>query len=137
LRVAYRDVDEVLTAFDALQARFLDARDRRGVFIAAYVLISRELARRLHAQAFRDDAWVARYLVAFANLYRQALLGYESGGEVPKAWRFAFDAAASGASSSSRTSSRDERPHQPRSALALTAVAIDPERRPATPITPP
>lgn len=128
-RTAYRDLDDVLTAFDAMQARFLDARDRRGVFLSAYVLITQELVRRLAAGAFQDDAWVTRYLVAFANLYREALVGYETGGAVPKAWRIAFDTAASGSELVVQDLFLGINAHINHDLpLALTAVAIDPDR---------
>jgi hypothetical protein len=53
---------------------------------------------RVALEAFNDPAWVHRYAVAFATLYRRAFNAYDAGrlAEVPKAWRLCFDAAAAG-----------------------------------------
>lgn len=129
LAVPYRDVDEVLSGLAALQDDLLARRDRRGVFVSAYLLISTELARRLSVRAFQDDAWVAEYLVAFANLYRVALAGYETGGSVPRSWRIAFDAAATGAELVIQDLFLGINAHINHDLpLALTAVSIDPDR---------
>ncbi|HRI88204.1 MAG TPA: DUF5995 family protein, partial [Candidatus Hydrogenedentes bacterium] len=49
----------------------------------------------IDAGHFDDGQWVAAFMVAFGNLYRQAFLDYESGNldKVPATWRVTFDAA--------------------------------------------
>jgi hypothetical protein len=96
LETPYRSVGDVVAGLSALEAFFLERRDKRGVFVAAYLPITLEIQRRIQEGRFDDNAWVAAYLVAFANLYRQALAAYDSGrlASVPKPWRIAFDAAA-------------------------------------------
>ena len=73
-------------------------KDRRAIFLTLYGVVSSEMRARVRRGAFEDNAWVERYTVAFANLYREALESYEAGrlDSVPKAWRLCFDAAASG-----------------------------------------
>lgn len=90
---------EATVYFEALLDRLVKARDRRGVFVAAYVEITRGVGARIREGAFRDSAWVERYLVEFAKLYRSALEAFDAGGACPKAWRIAFGAAANGESS--------------------------------------
>lgn len=95
LAVDYATVTDVAAGLEQLEAYCLPRRDRRGVFITAYLEITRSLAAELQAGGFTDSLWSARYLVCFGNLYRRALLAYEEGHleEVPKSWQIAFDAA--------------------------------------------
>ncbi len=98
LDTEYASIDEVLTALAALQDALVSRRDRRGVFVTAYVVITRELRRRIKAGRFIDPAWVERYAVTFANLYRSALHAYEAAAfdAVPTSWLAAFRAADRG-----------------------------------------
>lgn len=95
---AYGSVQDVIDGLSRLERAFLRSRDRRGVFVTAYLQITRELQRRIAAGRFADNAWVGRYLVAFANLYRAALAAYEAGqrGSVTEAWKVALDTSAAG-----------------------------------------
>ncbi len=96
---AYRSLAEVIAGLAALEQEFLARRDRRGVFVSAYLSITRELKCRIEAGRFHDGAWVSRYAVAFADLFRRALAACESGDRAacPGAWRLALDASAAGA----------------------------------------
>lgn len=91
----YRTTADVAHGLAAVETRFKHERDLRGVFVTAYLEITRALERDLAAGGFADGAWVERYLVSFGNLYRAALHNYEAGrlDAVPKAWRRSFDAA--------------------------------------------
>ena len=95
----YRTLDEVVNGFGDWEQRFRHAGDRRAIFLTLYGIVSSEMRVRVAAGAFADNAWVHRYAVAFANMYRQALDDYEAGrlAAVPKAWRLCFDSARSGA----------------------------------------
>ncbi|MFN7923929.1 MAG: DUF5995 family protein [Bryobacteraceae bacterium] len=92
---------EATAYFEALQDRFTKVRDHRGVFVAAYVQITLGVGEKIRQGAFRDNVWVERYLVAFANLYRGALEAFEGGdlAHCPKAWQIAFNAAVKGETS--------------------------------------
>lgn len=94
--VAYSTLDDVVADLLALEQRFIARADRRAVFATLYSIVSAEMRDRVARGAFLDSAWVHRYAVAFANLYRQALDAYDAGrlSDVPRAWRLCFDAAA-------------------------------------------
>ncbi|GEM_PF-861229 len=94
----FTTVEEVIAGLEQLEAAFLTRRDRRGVFVTAYSIISRKIHSRFGTGGFRDDAWVRTYLIAFGNLYRQALADYEGGqrGRVPRCWQQAFDTSVAG-----------------------------------------
>lgn len=96
----YQSVDDVLAGLKTLEQACIEARDRRGVFVSAYIRITLELVMRADTGRFEDAEWLTRYIVAFAELHRRALADYEAGNRerVPKAWRVAFDAALDGRS---------------------------------------
>jgi hypothetical protein len=82
----YHSIDDVIQGLNALREAFVLMKDRRGVFITAYAIITGEIKRRIDAQWFIDNPWVERYAVSFANLYRTALMSYEQHDSPPKAW---------------------------------------------------
>ena len=96
LSTPYRTLDDVVDALGAIETHYRQRGDRRAIFATLYGVVSAEIRTRVAAGAFDDPAWVHRYAVSFANLYRQAVLVWEDGGtaQVAKAWRLAFEAAA-------------------------------------------
>jgi hypothetical protein len=74
-------------------SRYEAAGDNRAVFQRVYLLMTREMARRLAASFFGDRVWVERVLVGFADYYVDALDAYDAGEPCPPAWRLALDAA--------------------------------------------
>src|SRR4051812_34708629 len=95
----FTSVDDVLTGLTAVAEQFLAAGDRRSIFVEAYILITQELRKRILAGgAFENGDWVASYLIRFGELYRVALVAYETKDEanLPRAWKIAFDTAAKG-----------------------------------------
>ena len=70
----FRTVGDVLDGLTALESGFAQRKDKRAVFVGAYLLITQELSQRLQLGSFEDRDWVARYVVSFAELYRQALV---------------------------------------------------------------
>ncbi|NOT28674.1 MAG: hypothetical protein HOP16_21540 [Acidobacteria bacterium] len=100
LRVSidYRTLDDVVEGFAGLEQGFRARHDRRSMFLTLYGVVSAEMGERIASGAFADPAWVQRYAVAFANLYRVALEAYDAGrvAQVPRAWRLCFDAARAG-----------------------------------------
>lgn len=124
-------VDEVATLLERLEAHCLPVRDHRGVFATAYLQITRAIRAEIEAGGFQDPRWATAYLVRFGDLYRRALLAYESGrlDEVPKSWRLAFDAACEGRGLVLQHLLLGINAHINHDlALALTEVGIDPER---------
>lgn len=88
-------------AFDKLECveqNLLAAGDRRAIFVSVYRRTTFHVATSIDEGNFEDTAWVAEYLTAFANLYREALVDWEAGDHdrVPKVWRKAFEAAERG-----------------------------------------
>lgn len=95
----YRTPDQALRQFLCLERHFVARGDRRAIFTSIYVVTTRNIGAAIESGQFHDPRWAAGYLVAFANLYRQALWDYEGGAiaAVPRAWRVAFDSARRGA----------------------------------------
>jgi Family of unknown function (DUF5995) len=94
----YETVDDVIRGLTHLEQVFRDISDRRGIFVTAYILITEEIQRRIQRRQFENPEWVGRYAVSFANLYRIALIGYETGPpvDISKAWRVSFQTSAQG-----------------------------------------
>jgi hypothetical protein len=94
----FRTLDDVVAGLAEIEQRLREKQDRRCIFATLYGVVSSEMRDRVAANAFLDTAWVHRYAVAFANLYRDALDAYDSGRmlSVPRAWRLGFDVATGG-----------------------------------------
>ena len=95
LNQPYESLQDVIEGLRQIESALRGASDRRAIFATAYLNMTEEIAARVGDSRFQDPAWVARYALAFANLYRRALLSYESGDlpAVPKAWRASFEAS--------------------------------------------
>jgi hypothetical protein len=89
------DAHERLTT---LEATFRERGDRRGAFLCVYARVTEAVGAAIDAGEFADPEWVTDYLVTFADLYREALLAYETGDLValPDPWQVAFETAARG-----------------------------------------
>jgi Family of unknown function (DUF5995) len=127
----YRTLDEVVDGFSALERTFQQSSDRRSLFLTLYGVVSAAMRTRVAERTFEDNAWVERYAVAFANLYRVALERYEAGrrGEIAPAWRLAFDAARAGTGLALQDVLLGVNAHVNHDLpLALSAVSIDPDR---------
>ena len=94
----YHTLDDVVHGLAAVESGFRQRGDRRSAFPTLYGIISAAVRERVAQRLFEDSDWVARYAVAFANLYRVALQRYDAGrlAEVPRAWQLCFDFAAGG-----------------------------------------
>lgn len=93
----YLTYEEVLTGFGGLEDALAERGDARVVFAAVYRTITKDAIAAIDDGYFDNPEWTRAFLLAFANLYREAFLDYESGrlDEVPEAWQIAFDAAKS------------------------------------------
>lgn len=113
-----------------LERLFRERSDRRSVFLTVYERVTGEIAAEVEAGSFEDGAWVAAYLVAFADLYREALLAFERGDPgVPAAWRLAFGVAAEDDGLLVQHALLGVNAHITRDlAFALDRVGIDPDR---------
>lgn len=91
----YTTLDEALSALTVVDQTLREQHDRRAIFTTAYLVITGAINQRIKDSWFIDNEWVGQYAVCFANLYRHALLAYESGDlALAKAWRFSFDTSA-------------------------------------------
>ena len=125
----YETLDHVVAELARLEQRALARRDRRAIFLTVYGQMSREMKRLVECGTFRDNLWVTRYTVAFANFYREAYGAYENGLPVAKSWRIAFDAAKQGTALVSQDLLLGINAHINHDlALALERVSIDPQR---------
>lgn len=91
----FQSEEDVKSALELFESWCLENGDLRGVFATAYLQITRAISNEIKEESFNDSKWSANYLVRFANLYREALLNYESNRSrhVPKSWKIAFDLA--------------------------------------------
>ncbi len=93
----FERLPDVIAGLAELERAFVAVRDRRGIFAATYLVVTQTVQEWIEGGRFLDREKVARYVVAFANTYRQALARYETGqrSEVPGAWLRSFDASRS------------------------------------------
>ena len=82
-------------AVDQLQQR-IDAlppdQVHRRTFITTYQRTTQAVAEAVDAAFFEDPDWVVRWDVAFADLFIVAHDADQTGGQVPRPWRLAFQA---------------------------------------------
>ncbi|MBX3228615.1 MAG: hypothetical protein KIT84_08185 [Labilithrix sp.] len=97
-----KDPEDAETRLGCLRTILTRQKDDRAPFASLYTDITISARAAIDAGRFEDGVWVARYMTTFAELYREAFVGYADGraDEIPGSWRIAFDAA------------RDERPLQ-------------------------
>ena len=125
----YTTLEHVVDGLSELERAALARHDRRAVFLTVYGQMSREMKRLLEARAFRDNDWVARYTIGFANFYREAYDAYDDGAPVAKSWRIAFDTAKEGTALVSQDVLLGINAHINHDlALALEQITIDPHR---------
>lgn len=94
----YSTVEETHRRLETLLSAFEARDDRRAVFLSIYARMTGAVATRVRQDEFEDPEWVGEYLVAFANLYREAVHDYETGAldSLADPWQLAFEAAERG-----------------------------------------
>jgi hypothetical protein len=72
--------------------------DHRAVFVATYRLTTTTVRAAIRSRnpSFNDTRWLIAIDGLFHDYYFDSLSNYGAGKPVPKAWKIAFDAAASG-----------------------------------------
>ncbi|HEY0733361.1 MAG TPA: DUF5995 family protein [Herpetosiphonaceae bacterium] len=131
LEVAYTSLDAAFDGLATIERIYRQQRDRRAIFVTAYLVITDAIRRGIAERRFADNEWAARYAISFANLYRQALLDFERQNlaAVPKAWRIAFETASGNHSLALQDLVLGINAHINHDlALALAEVTIDPNR---------
>lgn len=127
----FESMDDVRTRLDQLERILLEESDRRAVFLTIYTEMTRETIRRIEAGDFIDPEWMERYLVRFAEYYRQAFKNYERSNfsEVPDPWIVAFGSALHGDSLVIQDGFLSINAHISYDlALALSEIGLDPDR---------
>jgi hypothetical protein len=88
---------------DAEIKRMTELRDRlgcdhRAVFASTYLELTKEIRRTVDTDAakFQDLNYLYTEDALFADFYFDTFRAWEDGGQVPPAWRIAFEQAASG-----------------------------------------
>lgn len=127
----FTSVEETDRTLHELERLFRERGDRRAVFLTVYARVTREVAAGIERGEFEDPAWVAEYLVTFADFYRRALYDFETGNEdaLPNAWRFFFRATGTDDSLVVQNAVLGVNAHVNYDlALALRTVGIDSDR---------
>lgn len=86
-------VEALVARMEALLAPLVDAGDPRRYFLTVYLRTTRAVAAEIAAGSFADPPWAARWDVAFADLYLDAVEQWGTDGTAPGPWRAAFAAA--------------------------------------------
>ena len=131
LATPYESSEDVIRSLTSLEQAFLARKDRRGIFATAYLNMTKEIASGVETATFHDSAWVAKYAISFANLYRVALLAYERGdiAAVPRPWLASFETSSKGKGLLIQDLLLAMNAHINHDlALALVEVSIDPKR---------
>lgn len=91
----FQTSEDVVHALGRFEMWCIENRDLRGVFATAYLKITLAISAEIQNSTFNNNEWSSRYLVRFANLYREAVMDYENDlmSRVPKSWRVAFNLA--------------------------------------------
>jgi hypothetical protein len=94
----FESVADAHDRLTTLESTFRERGDRRGAFLCVYARVTEAVGAAIGEGAFADPEWVTEYLVTFADLYREALLAYETGDLValPDPWQVAFETAERG-----------------------------------------
>jgi hypothetical protein len=93
-------IDDVEVALSRLDADIPNASlDPLVNFNHTYLIITRNVKLRLQEQLFDYPKFLNRFDTTFASYYIDAFRNHLQGGDVPAAWRQAFEAAEQGAAS--------------------------------------
>lgn len=83
----------VTDRMQALVQQWVEASDRRAIFLHCYMLMTHNMLVAIDSDEFNDDEWVYTLLHRFADYYFDALNAYEQESPAtPAVWRNAFDA---------------------------------------------
>ncbi|MCL4692937.1 MAG: hypothetical protein KJ060_10570 [Candidatus Hydrogenedentes bacterium] len=91
----FTSVEDFLIRVSDLETALASKGDNRAVFAGMYRVLTENGLESIQNGTYDDPDWVTRFVVAFANLYREAFYHFETGqyDEVPEVWRIVFEAA--------------------------------------------
>ena len=86
--------EEPFERLSAIVASARDAENRLGFFAALYRQVTAAVHQGVETGVFDDSARMERFTAVFATRYFDALRTWQEGGEPPRCWRIAFEAAS-------------------------------------------
>ena len=86
------NIDDVISALDAIIQRAWEERNRIGYFPALYRRVTRAVKDGISQDQFSDGPLMEKLDVVFASRYLDALAAYQAGGNPSRCWKVAFDA---------------------------------------------
>ncbi len=89
-------VEALLARMDMLLAPLEARKDPMRLFLGTYRRTTLAVRDMIERQEFTDNGWVERWDVAFANLYLDAVEGWEADRRAPGPWAAAFGVASHG-----------------------------------------
>lgn len=91
----YTSVEDFLARISELETVLANKRDNRAIFAGMYRVLTENGLESIQNGTYDDPDWVSRFVVEFANLYREAFHHFEIGqyDEVPEVWHVVFEAA--------------------------------------------
>lgn len=94
----FTSMGDVHDRLERLEAELLDRSDKRSIFLTVYTEMTAETIGEIEGGEFGTEEWMRRYLVQFAEYYRQSFLHFERGAteKVPDPWIVAFGTAIRG-----------------------------------------
>jgi hypothetical protein len=89
---SFGSVSDVRTRLGNAEAYLRNRSDHRSVFLTVYTDMTVTVETGIESGAFDDPDWARKYLIAFMDRYRNALVDFERGNltEVSPAWRIGF-----------------------------------------------
>lgn len=93
MRSFARPIDELIIRLAAIDALLLDRDDEKRHFHGLYLRQTRAIKAEIDRGGFLDAEWIEELVIAFANLYLDALEEWERAGTSSGPWQLAFEAA--------------------------------------------
>ncbi|MGG1678417.1 DUF5995 family protein [Neobacillus sp. NRS-1170] len=87
-------IDDVIEVMTEQLRVFQQSGDHRVVFHRVYLLMTKEMQKRLSTGFFLDPVWLEHVLVGFAQYYFHAIDAFQEGQPCPPAWELAFRQAS-------------------------------------------
>ncbi len=91
----YTSVEDFLTRVSDLETALASKGDNRAIFAGMYRVLTENGLESIQDGTYDDPDWVTRFVIEFANLYREAFYHFETAqyDKVPEVWRVVFEAA--------------------------------------------
>ncbi|MDR4950457.1 DUF5995 family protein [Neobacillus cucumis] len=91
--ISFQSLNEVVDVMTEKLLTLQKNGDHRVVFLHVYLIMTKEMQRRISSGFFLDPDWIERVLIGFAHYYFNAIEANEAGQPCPPAWELAFQFA--------------------------------------------